>query len=386
MDKALITYGWNRVAYIVNRSLSSKGIRTYVGDLSYVNMNRFSKFSYASFRYPNFYKSPENFLTFITEYMNRNGIEYLFPVHEETFIFSKNQHKLKEKNIKILLPDFYTIKKAHKKNTSVEIAKKVGIPVPETFTPKSFEDMKSFFNCHNRIVIKYINTNSAKGVFYPKSIEELKLFEKDIGSFIMQERVNGVGYGVSMLYNRGELRAKFTHKRLQEKNSTGGTSVLRVSVKNELLEEYAKELLDILNWNGVAMVEFKYNENKKKGWFIEINPRFWGSLALPYFAGIDFPYLVYKILKEGDIEPHFNYKTGIKVKWILGGIIAFITEAVKRKKINFSLLSLKADGYDDLWTDDKKILLGEFIYYFTKFVSSLSLNPTKDSLMNIDEL
>ena len=45
-DRVIITYGWNRIAYIVNRSLSSKGIKTYVGDIAKFTMNRFSKFTY----------------------------------------------------------------------------------------------------------------------------------------------------------------------------------------------------------------------------------------------------------------------------------------------------------------------------------------------------
>ena len=32
---------------------------------------------------------------------------------------------------------------------------------------------------------------------------------------------------------------------------------------------------------------------------IEVNPRFWGSLALAIYAGIDFPYLLYKLAMEG---------------------------------------------------------------------------------------
>jgi len=385
-DKVLITYGWNRIAYIVNRSLASKGIKTYVGDISKITMNRFSKFTYKTFCYPNFYVDPKKFINFIISYCVKEGIQYVIPTHEEGFLTSKYQHIFKEANIKTLLPDFEKIKIAHKKDKCSTLAKQLGVPTPETIYPKTIGDVLHSFGLYNgNIVIKYLNTNSAKGVFYPKSEEEIKKFEKDIGKFIVQERVKGRGYGVSLLFNKGELRAIFTHRRIQEKISTGGTSTLRESTQNSLLEEYACNILKYLNWNGVAMVEFKYDEERKKGWFIEINPRFWGSLALPYMAGVDFPYLVYKILKDGDVEPVFNYKKGVKVKWILGSVIAFLTGLMKGE-FNINHIFSKADAYDDFWKDDKNVFIGELFYYGAKFLKTFSINPKKEALVNIDEL
>ena len=50
-----------------------------------------------------------------------------------------------------------------------------------------------------------------------------------------------------------------------------------------------QELLDELNWHGVAMVEFKVTEDGTP-YLMEINTRFWGSLQLAIDAGVDFPY------------------------------------------------------------------------------------------------
>ncbi len=97
-----------------------------------------------------------------------------------------------------------------------------------------------------------------------KSISELSELVRHypfVGRFILQEFVkDAAGYGVSMLYNRGQLRASFTHRRTEEKLVSGGTSTVREGVRNGLLEEYAKLLFDTLSWNGVGMVEFKYND------------------------------------------------------------------------------------------------------------------------------
>lgn len=384
-DKVAVTYSWNRMAYVVNKSLSSKGIKVYSGDSSLIHMNKFSLLGNTCFRYPNFYESKEIFLRQLNQYLNTNQIPFLIPTHEEIFLISKYQDQLS--GIKTLVPDFEKLKIAHKKNLSSEFVSQLGIPIPETTNPVNEADCKAFLNDHEApVVLKYENSNSSKGVFYITKAEQFEPHYKNLGGFILQEYVTGDGYGVSMLYNKGEAKASFTHKRLEEKLSTGGTSTVRTSTHNEMLEEWSKQILDQLEWNGVAMVEYKYDERKKKGWFIEINPRFWGSLALPYYSGMDFPYLYYQILRDGDVRPNFDYKEGIKVKWLLGGALGFADSLLHEKKLNWNHLSFNADHFDDFSLSDPFILLGEMGYYLEKFLHSMELNPTKNTSLNIDEI
>lgn len=380
-----VTYSWNRMAYVINKSLSEKGIKVHTGDVSKYNINTFSLLNNKSFVYDNFYDSNSRFVESLLKYMHNNRISMLIPTHEELFIISKYHESFKD--FKTLVPEFDNLKIAHKKDQSTKLANDLGIPIPYTFIPQSETDCFSFFKEYGKpVVLKYQNSNSSKGVFYIDSMEQFTKHYINLGQFLLQEYVTGVGYGVSMLYNNGNLRATFTHKRLEEKIATGGTSTLRISTHNDDLEYYAKKILDNLSWNGVAMVEFKWDEVHKKGYFIEINPRFWGSLALPFYSGMDFPWHYYRILKDGDIDPVINYKTGVKVKWLLGGALSFIDGLAHERKLNWKLLSLKADFYDDFNSKDPFILVGEMAYYIEKFIKSRQLNPTKNSTLNIDEI
>lgn len=373
------------MAYIINKSLSEKGVKVYTGDISKFNINTFSLNGNKSFVYDDFYRSKVSFLNSLNVYLHQRGIAMIMPTHEEIFIISKYSDQLG--GVKTLVPDFEKLKIAHKKDLSSKLASELHIPLPFTHIPSSQDDCVNFFKQYGKpIVLKYQNSNSSKGVFYIESIEQFTQHYPNIGQFLLQEYVKGVGYGVSMLYNKGQLRASFTHKRLEEKISTGGTSTLRVSTRNEELEHYARIMLDNLNWNGVAMVEFKWDEVRKKGYFIEINPRFWGSLALPYYSGMDFPWHYYRILRDGDIDPVTNYKNGVKVKWLLGGALGFIDGLVHQREFNWKHLSLNADFYDDFNAKDPFILVGEMAYYLEKFLKSHQLNPTKNSSLNIDEI
>ena len=398
--KVLVTYGWNRIAYIILRSLAIKGIDVFVGDSSRLAMSRMSKYCKGFIRYPSFYEDPKGFVTSIIDFCRKNKIGIYFPVHEETFIAAKFIDLFKESDIIVPVVDFDKLVKVHRKDSVIKYAESLGIPVPKTFVPKDFYEAKELLEiCRYPLVIKQINTNSAKGVFYAHSKEgALKILEKIEKNErdgnrkvppILQEYVTGSGYGVSLLFNRGKLRAIFTHKRLREKTFTGGTSTLRVGTINPIIEEYAINLLESLQWHGVAMVEFKFNEARKKAWLIEVNPRFWGSLALPVASGVDFPYLLYKIAAEGDVQPLSRYETGIRARWILGDILAVIDE-IKNTcnpfKAFLNFFRFNNDIYDDLWKDDLYPFVFEFFYYAGKFIRTGSTNPVKSALLEVDKL
>lgn len=153
--------------------------------------------------------------------------------------------------------------------------------------------------------------------------------------------------------NKGEPKAIFTHKRIRERIRTGGPSTLRISSKNEKLEEYAARLLSSVKFHGVAMIEFKYDEKYNNAWFIECNPRFWGSVGLPINSGVNFPYLLYRMAVDGDIETVRNYKEGVVVEWWLGDKLAQLRNFLSLNgSSKIKLNSKNIDYFDDFYKDD----------------------------------
>jgi predicted ATP-grasp superfamily ATP-dependent carboligase len=137
---------------------------------------------------------------------------------------------------------------------------------------------------------------------------------------LVQERITGQGAGIFTLFNQGKPIVFFAHKRLREKPPTGGVSVLRESIPlDQGMKNHVVKLLSRLNWHGVAMVEFKLEEKTGIPYLIEVNGRLWGSLQLAIDAGVDFPYLLYKMaLGELPDELATDYKTGVRSRWLLG--------------------------------------------------------------------
>lgn len=65
------------------------------------------------------------------------------------------------------------------------------------------------------------------------------------------------------------------------------------------------------------MVEFRQVAGKAPV-FMEVNGRFWNSLPLACHAGMDFPALLARMAEAGDVEPQFQFRTGVSCRWLLG--------------------------------------------------------------------
>lgn len=52
--------------------------------------------------------------------------------------------------------------------------------------------------------------------------------------------------------------------------------------------------------------------------FMEVNGRFWHSLPLACYAGVDFPALLVQMAEHGDVPPTGSYPSGVRCRWLLG--------------------------------------------------------------------
>ena len=92
------------------------------------------------------------------------------------------------------------------------------------------------------------------------------------------------------------------------------------------IKKITRKLFKGLRWNGVAMVEFKIDKRDNLPKLMEINPRFWGSLALPIYAGVDYPYLLFQLARGEKVKKVEQYKVGVKARWLLLGDLLWFSE------------------------------------------------------------
>jgi hypothetical protein len=79
---------------------------------------------------------------------------------------------------------------------------------------------------------------------------------------------------------------------------------------DERLLEATRALAGELHYSGVGMCEFRIDPATGDCLFLELNPRFWGSLPLALSSGADFPWFLYQMLVEGVREFPQAFETG----------------------------------------------------------------------------
>ena len=395
LPPAFVTYGWCRVSYVIVRSLARRGVTVHVGDASRLAMCRYSR-RHASFtRYRSPYKDPAGFVDDVAAAVERRGAGVLIPGHEDTLAIAQHRDRLPEA-LKVPVGDAKSIATAINKWHVIRRAREVGVPAPDTFKPETPEELRGRADgLDYPCVVKTQLGNSGKGVFIVRDAGEcLERFEWLVKTYnlaepnrpIVQSFARGVGYGVCLLYNKGEFRASFCERYIRCKDGDFGTSVFRESVHAPELERHARALMDSMNWHGVAHLDFIHDEETGQAALIEVNPRFWGALDLAVRAGVDFPWLLYKMAVDGDVEPVTSYRVGVKSRWIVGEMLHLFNLA-RRGRVRQTLRSVasiagsRSDGFDDFSVSDPVPLLFEMAYYASGFLTSGSTNPVEEGMI-----
>lgn len=376
MPKVFVTDAQQHKSLPIIRTLGRKGISVTAGDDNRFSFSFFSKYCAKSIVYPSPIRLPELFIEWLINHIRRNAYDVIFPIDEHTLVPVTLHLDEISKYAIVPVVDHSTYMKARNKSETIKIALECDVPCPKTYFITDLRQVKELAKMIDfPAVIKPRESSGSRGIAYVKSKEQLYPEYCRIHSQyeypLIQEFIppGGDTFGVEALFNRkSELRAIFAHKRLREYPVSGGPSTLRESIYDPQLIELGIRLLKALNWYGVAQVEFKVDPRDGKPKLMEVNPKFWGSIELSIVSGVDFPYLLYKMAIDGDVEPVFDYKVGMRCRWLLpGDILNFITNP-NRFKSNNSFFHFFDENlkYDIISKDDPLPILGIFVTFVSK--------------------
>lgn len=131
---------------------------------------------------------------------------------------------------------------------------------------------------------------------------------------LLQQFAGGQGVGVFFLRWKGQVLASLMHRRLHEVPHTGGVSSYRETWWDEALYQDALRRIESLDWWGVGMLEYRWSAVDGRFQLMEFNARFWGSLHLALYAGVDFPRLLVDAWGGRPVEP-VRAKVGVRCRF-----------------------------------------------------------------------
>lgn len=245
----------------------------------------------------------------------------IFPIGAKTLEMMVENRQTLEKCARFTVPTSSALNAANDKECVRRAAEALGIPTPRTYT--SGESIKKF-----PVIVKprcgeKFGLSAAERYIIARTDEKYRAayekMEKFGGAPIVQELISGEGVGVSLLMTGGRAVSAICHKRVREYPQSGGPSACCESFFDEGLVKMSEKLLASLDFEGIAMVEYK--KGASGAYLLEINPRIWGSFPLTEKCDSGFA-CDYAALscRENITHPLNNYKCGVRMNFILSDI------------------------------------------------------------------
>lgn len=191
------------------------------------------------------------------------------------------------------------------KKQTKELARRFSIPVPEVITSEHRFPIVVKPFCGEKFALKA--SDRYKIVNNEAELQEaLSAFSKYDSEPIIEKYIEGVGVGVSLVIDsEGRLTSAFCHKRLAEYPADGGPSCALKTFYDGKLVDQCYKMLASTNFSGIAMLEFK--EKDGKYYFLEINPRIWGSFCATYCARSNFLTAYLHAARKESYSSDFSY-------------------------------------------------------------------------------
>ena len=367
--KILITDGLWRKSLVAVRSLGKSEADVTVTGTNIFTTSFYSRYCRHRLLTPDPNNNPQAFAQFIIKKLQQTKYDLLIPMEDATIKALLPFRKQIEELTHFPLPATQTLEIAFDKQQTLSLARKLGIPTPIEYS--------NFSSAVFPVVAKLKSSSGSRGLRYLNSLSDLKKFpelENNSQNYLIQEKLptESEEVGVNFLYNSvHQPIASFTYRRLRDYPVSGGPSTLRESTHNSQILKLGQKLLDNLSWTGVAMVEFKYDPKSKQYKLMEINPRFWGSLALPVASGINFPKLLLDMVTTKNFHPTLSYPDNIKARWLIpGDILHFLSNPNRfHLKPGFFEFFDKNTFYDDFDSSDPS---GNLAVIFCTLIQALN--------------
>jgi predicted ATP-grasp superfamily ATP-dependent carboligase len=334
-NKAIVIGGHTQALGIA-RSLGRNGISVFLLYDKQLCISRFSRFVSGFIRAPkgttSYYLNAEQRITlvkFLLELPQQFIGAIIFPTNDSVVeVLSKFKDKLSMRYV-IYVPKWKILDNINDKLTTIKIAEQEGIPIPRTVLASNILNLDTCISSINFPVI----VKGRKGqVFSPKfghkafrvGCEEAlhRLLDKikkhmDLSDVLIQEIINDSDVKVvsfcSIILEK-DIVAYWMGEKIREHPMGSGTGTYARSTYIPSLIDKATKLLRRIGYSGISEIEFKLDNKDGKFKFIEINPRTWLWVSLATASGLNFPFLLFKLLSGERYLLKRDYN--INIKWI----------------------------------------------------------------------
>lgn len=331
MSTVLCTNGLLSQSLAVVRSLGSRGIRVITSDKTKVHPSRFSKFAAKNVTYPDPDRSLENYIDWLSETIKKEKVDVVMPTDDDTMRAVVTYQKELKPIVKFAIPSRESYRIAADKGLTMRLAMDRNVHCPRTVQFQERSDLgqdellETVKLLEYPMVIKPRISSGSRGVRYVAREDELYSTFQSVGreypNPIIQERIpQGEKYDVCLCYDsKHRLTASYVQKQIRNFPIGRGPSTVQESVMFPELVRLSTHLMEGIPWSGLVAIEYMIDPRDGMPKLMEINPRLWSAVHLAIHCGVDFPWMLYRLAMDQDVEPIHEYSVGKYGRILLPG-------------------------------------------------------------------
>jgi len=265
-------------------------------------------------------------IDYLRELADREGLRgwVLIPTHDEEAALIARHHAALAECFRLTTPPWETLRDAYDKRATHRVAAELGLSQPWTMLPRGPADLAEA-ETRLPVVVKPAYKASANRLTVDKAwrADDLETLHQryeeacrlvDPAILMVQELVPGDGeaqLSYAALCEDGAVLASLTARRTRQyPMDFGRASTLVETTEDPAVERDARRLLAAMRFTGLVEVE------SKGGLLLDVNPRPWGWQSLGGRAGVDFPYLLWRMASGAGVP---GARAEVGVRWVRMG-------------------------------------------------------------------
>ena len=281
---------------------------------------------------------------YVLDLIKKAKFDLVIPMSDETAEYLSRNKSTVLKYTAVAVNDYNIFKQAANKNNTMRICQDNGIPCPTTYLDLKAVD---FSKLTFPIVVKPETGCGSIGFKIVHDIDHLtdviKEYQQKNYKLCIQEYIpqDGPQFGAEVFRDK---KGNFSFLVIDEKPRwfplDGGSPTINISIHDKTMKEMSEKLLNTMQWEGYANIDFVLDERDKQPKILEVNPRLSAATKLNYCLGIDVARAILENAFNEKVTEYEDYEDGIAISCCLTELLWFVKSS-NRFKTKPSIFALK---------------------------------------------
>ncbi len=317
-------------------ALGKEGYRVDICDPNPLCICRFSRYVNKFYKCPVISTDPEGYYNFIMNILGKNKYDVLFPVHEQSYLFSK-KYKSIARHVNIAIADFNSFFILQSKIEFIKLLQQLNIPhAPSKFVKTKQELLQQ---SHFPYYAKVAYGTGGHGTWRVDDISKLNEVITALESegyltgdseILVQTAETGVLSVAQSLFSKGSLIGCHCYQLISE--GVGGSASARIGVFHPKVIEHLKIIGRRLNWHGCFMLDYIYDAATETPYYIEANPRT-GETMNAIVSGFNLPLMLTKLSMGEEVTAPEKQKYGVKTHSLMATLLGIANRGGTRREL-----------------------------------------------------